>query len=637
MSVINIFRRFDGDNDVDDLIRRISPTKEDFLARFEPVHLTKNILNTKDGVYIPIIEVSIPDSIKSKISEIKILQTFEVADQSRKTFITGLKEARNEPEEICTDIANFTLTCVKVSTSNRWIVNKMVKVTEVTLTIQKSADIFAELTMSTDDFASSSKLRAALTAIPMLRYCNSELHFLRQAAMSSPNIFQEDSDMTLGWNHNFTEYTQSNAGITMNPLSVKFKSGYRPGSLNSEKKSIAKISKEETKDLFHTLFNSIIYMHDPVTVLVAFSVVAIGWFRNRLFPIFHKRPIFEFIGLTASGKTMVVRVAISMDGDPFAHNSFTSTINALMRDMLLLKDMMLMVDDHKPELTDPNVAKHLASFTQASFDGKSRDRMNETGATEVNSGLIFTGEVSTRTMSSIGGRVFTIQVDPYLEIEGTTVHFNKASECMSKISGLKPELLKYFHDNFDTIVSEIRDAESSYRSKLPVDSNSDRLVYAAAELHCFSKRLIEFAVENEYMTSDISSNLIEKIRAFIFASTKSHINDVQSLSLAHIYVQTVLELVLSGRCKIKNFGKYESDIFRDTIGYCEGDWIYMYPEVSVKVVASTYSDKSLSMTVPGIRKSLIELKMIPSSSMRKRIEGNQLVVWMFNKNTFSNG
>ena len=75
--------------------------------------------------------------------------------------------------------------------------------------------------------------------------------------------------------------------------------------------------------------------------------------------------------------------------------------------------------------------------------------------------------------------------------------------------------------------------------------------------------------------------------------------------------------------------------YTEIIGYVDSEYYYLLPEVSVKAVAKSQSDNTLSITTIGVRKSLFSKGFIPEKNVRKRFGGNQLDVWHFEKGRFT--
>ncbi len=647
--IISVMMDYHDHKDVDDWLKNDEPTLEAFLENFTEISF-KEVVSVKDldnsdcegdennfkEVYVILESVHIPDSRNNSFSELKYSSAVEVGSGEYRTLMRGIKrQKRGEDYAINMMLANSFLTVYKIEHKRKWTSHLMEEITTYTVTLHFSLVKSFTFELPADEFASDAKLKKALYKFPGILFSEGDLSSMRQMALSNPALKVVDTVSRLGWNEDYSRYYTSNGYI--NPKTGIFveNKAFAPGEMNFEKKVIRVLGVEELQQVKKTLFQKAIYMHRPELVTLAISQFIIGWFSNQLVEHFNMRPVYGYVGNSSDGKTQCLHLGNSLDGAFNAHTSFASTINFIQRELNLFCDHTLLVDDYKGELIGDGL-KALLTLIQSLFDSQFRGRMTDVEPLDAKGYLIFTAENSIRGLESIAGRVIEIPTTSYLESGADPESYNIVLELRQKLSSVKPELLSYCFNRFAGIVEEIKVVSASLRDQLPKGGNSDRIIYGISLLHVFSRQFLEFGVHNGVLSGDKYAEHSHKITEFLMEIAEAHIESVESVSLAAIYIDSVNELLESGKYRLMPAKPVDSSdkSYVEILGYHDADFCYILPQVSVKAVAKIQADNAISITEKAVRSSLVNKNFIPAKNVRPSFNGKQTGFWRFKREVF---
>lgn len=653
-ATVHILSDYSGHNDIDDLLQAIGHVDwEVFKKRFRTIH-PREVLSTTDvsnsefdgendikAVYALTKKVHVPDTSKRDIAESYVCLATEIVTEEKAVMYIGVGPSKVSRDGNVTAgtrtnyiIMNAGIHISKIVKMSKWDINKSIDVVEYSIEITLANDDPLKFEISAEEFSSNSKLKKIFNAIPGLVYSEKDLHLIRQFAMSRQDLVVIDKTTPLGWNCDNTYYRFTNATVFIDTRKIEYDTNTIVRTMISDQKILVKVESEQREELLNKLFTVGLKIHNPSKVLLMLSITVLGWFRNRLFEIFHKRPWYAIIGSTGSGKTTVARLGNSLDGVPFAHDTFSSTMNAVQRNSSLVRDSILIIDDYKSEIIDSTKSAQISALIQSSYDGKSRDRMNDSGALEVNAAIVITGENSVKKMASVAGRVFEIIMESYTKTGATQELFEEVSEIMKSLSAVKPILLAYFNKKFNEIILRTKSMVKVLQSKMEHTSNSDRIIYASAELIVVSEMLLEFAGGKEILSKDIVTDLKNKTTAIVNDLCNKQIAEIQELSIATVYVDTLKQLLASSKWTTIHAGsKHMSNTHRDEVlGYHDDTYCYLLPEVSVTAVKSKVTEKSLNITTKALKQALTDEGYVPEGkAIRKSFNGVQQGVWRFDR------
>jgi hypothetical protein len=540
-------------------------------------------------------------------------------------------------------LTNFTGQVVEIITTRIWEFSRELKRIEFVLSINHEGRSIIER-LSEDDFQDKKKLQAFLCRhLQNPLFQSKQIEIIRGYLRSSnPHPVIKNLTQQLGWDAAKKIYYTRTAKVhgdgSIEPIDDHLL--YTKNESIENRKYIKILPLERYQEVGSFVFKELLYIHDPVLVVLAISIVIGAWIKSFLLERFGKMTIFAFVGITSSGKTVVATIANALDGNPQAFLSFNATANAVMRDAALLVDHLLLVDDAKSENMSDESEKGWLRFLQGFYDGLGRARMTDTTRLDGRCGLLITGENSLKLQSSLGGRIFEIPIIPYGQVENChdiKAIYAKHLHFRDDFCGLKASIIKFMlARGINQILSKITTYASEFENCTEKTNNVARLAHAAGELQTLSEIFLDFGVEERFCDQLRANELKIKINKYLKERVIQQADEVEKLSISTVFVNAIQSMLASGK-----YG-FQSDSPNDMLdknspiilGRMDENYIYILPEVSISEVRKVLAHSPLRITAKNVSTSLQEDGIISEGATEKQFHYKKANYWKFNRSTF---
>ena len=636
--------------DIDDLLRATGQiTEVDLLNRCTEIRADL-VIEHQDRTFLSTSSVDHLDNARKREKERRVCSFESLDDDTRMTAIVGTKILRGGNDmPFIEPLGNFTMRVTKIEHSQEWRTAKREDVTYYYLNINCNGTE-TELKVPSEQFSSDIGLRGVLDKISNLQYDKKEISSIRTIARSG-EIAQVNDILELGWDSELKTYHCSNAAFDREGTIVSTREPGKNGHLINQKTINLDADADEAG---HFLFSTILKLHNPAIILVAIALVMLSWIIEPLVARTKIRPCFVLKGETESGKTTIAKIANALDGEETAMGSCTSTPNAIQRLAHMLRCCILVLDDFKADMLSDIQQKGLLNFLQNAYDSMGRSRMTDAEDMNPRCLIIVTGEQSIKIAASHAGRIFEITVPHFsavkngLDAKEKSALYNRVKSYLHKLSSLKPLFAPVFIDSLDQIVDLIEIETEVLQRDLPQVTNASRIAAAGAHVIAAAKIMLDFAIEQGYISSEDAEENIRNVICLIRQSAFAQAAEVKSYSPAHVYLNMVLELVASERYMLPHIhiddkgrkSAYPPDNNKTVIGYIDekAKEIYLLPEVSANAVRKALSDATINISTKTVMTSLKEEKLLVGGKRsRITINGQYQNFWVLQMDLLRSG
>lgn len=381
-------------------------------------------------------------------------------------------------------------------------------------------------------------------------------------------------------------------------------------------------------------FSGVVKVFPPhmAGALTAFALLPLV---QRFFPPAAMRPALHLVGTTGSGKSEIAALMTSFYGSFTRDNppaQWGDTVNTVELLGYALADGLFWVDDWKPCYADERT---FTRFLQAYSRGMGRGRLTKDVRMRQERPcrglLLSTGETTIEGEASILARMLVLEIPPwegrdpngrYLTqaetlreaLPGFTAHFARWVAAQVEAGTLQRDLAR----EYDLSVKDYREKLTAQLGK---QANTGRVIGNWAVLVTVYRLLRDFLSEHD---AEVSLPMWEDT---IVQTAKA----VQEERAGQVFIDTLGQLLASGDVRLVDLDSNEEvKPGAPVVGYQDGRFIYLLPEISLREVKPT---QSLNFTTKSIGDQLREDGwLLPNTTdgrltIQRRFRGHRAWVW----------
>ncbi len=399
----------------------------------------------------------------------------------------------------------------------------------------------------------------------------------------------------------------------------------------------------------YAAFQAVVRVFPPeyAAALLSFTLLPL---MQRFFPPAAPKPALHLSGTTGSGKSEIASLMASFYG-PFTRDTppgqWGDTVNTVEVLGHSLADALFWVDDYKQCYADERT---FTRFLQSYSRGMGRGRLTREAKLRQDRPcrglLLSTGETTIEGEASVLSRMLVLEVPPWEQRDPGGAALVAADALRDDLPAFTACFVRWLATRADTgeladeLARRYENNAKGYRKKLATrlgrQANTGRLIGNWAVLSTVHQTLLAFlgSMDDDYLLPAWQDTIFETVER------------VQQERASDSFIQSINELLASGEAIITQ-SRYPDEPRPGVtiLGYEEGDYIYLLPEIAYREAMRI---RPLKFPAKAIGSQLKEEGwLVPGSSeshltVQIRVRGRRVRVWrikaaLFNGDTGDTG